>query len=194
MESEESKMIFFDLFIQFFKIGLFAVGGGQATIPFLYELCNHFPWFSTHELIDMIAISESTPGPIGINMATYAGFNAAGILGGITATLSLVLPSVVIIILISKALKKFRTNPYVENIFSILRPCVVGLIASAALTVFSIAILNVDAWKESGNFMEVVRFKECILFIVLFLMALKWKKHPIFYLTIAMVVGIALQL
>ena len=94
-------MIFLQLFYEFFKIGLFAVGGGMATIPFLMDLTSRYSWFTMADLTNMIAVSESTPGPIGINMATYAGFNAAGIPGALCATLSLVLPAWIIIILIA---------------------------------------------------------------------------------------------
>lgn len=187
-------MVVFRLMFEFFKIGLFAVGGGQATIPFLYDLVGRFNWFTAQELADMIAISESTPGPIGVNMATYAGFNTAGIIGGVCATLALVFPSLVIIIIISKALDKFRNNPYIENTFKMIRPCVVGLIGSAALTVFSLAVLNVDAFKATGNILEMFKVYESLLFAVLLFGIYKWKKHPIVYLGIAMVFGILLQL
>lgn len=183
-------MIILQLMFEFFKIGLFAIGGGQATIPFLYDLVNRFDWFSAQELADMIAIGESTPGPIGINMATYAGFNTAGVLGGVLATLALVFPSIVIIIAISKALDKFRNNVYVENVFAMIRPCVVGLIASSALTVFSLAVLN----NEAQSIFEMVKVYEIILFAIILTLTFKWKKHPIVYLAIAMVVGIILQL
>lgn len=183
-------MLLLQLMFEFFKIGLFAVGGGQATIPFLYDLVNRFDWFSAQELADMIAIGESTPGPIGINMATYAGFNSGGVLGGILATLALVFPSIVVIIAISKALDKFRNNVFVENVFAMIRPCVVGLIASSALTVFSLAILN----SEAQNIFEMIKVYEVILFVVILTLTFKWKKHPIVYLAIAMVVGIILKL
>lgn len=187
-------MIFMQLFYAFFRIGLFAVGGGQTTIPFLYELCDTFKWYTPMQLADMIAISESTPGPIGINMATYAGFSAAGIAGGFMATFALVLPSVVIIILISKALNKWKENAFVEHTFAVLRPCVVGLIASAGMTVFSISVLDIAAFNESNAIMDLFLWKQVILFVGLFLVSWKYKKHPIFYLSIAMVMGIILQM
>ena len=97
-------MIYLQLFYQFFKTGLFAVGGGLATLPFLYEMANTTRWFSHADVADMIAISESTPGAIGINMSTYSGFLAGGVLGGVVATLGLACPSVIIIIIISRIL------------------------------------------------------------------------------------------
>ena len=93
------------LIFEFFKIGLFSIGGGLATLPFLYRLADKYPWFSAKQIPDMIAVSESTPGPLGINMATYTGFQHSGVIGSIAATFGLVLPSVIIIILISKVLE-----------------------------------------------------------------------------------------
>ena len=110
-------MIYLRLFIEFFKTGLFSVGGGLATLPFLYEMSTNTHWFTHSDVADMIAISESTPGAIGINMSTYAGYITAGYLGGVCATLSLAAPSVIIILIISKFLQKFRENPHVENAF-----------------------------------------------------------------------------
>lgn len=121
------------LIFEFFKIGLFSIGGGLATLPFLYRLADKYPWFSAKQIPDMIAVSESTPGPLGINMATYTGFQHSGVIGSIAATFGLVLPSVIIIILISKVLEKFRSNKYVEYAFYGLRPAVMGLIAGGRL-------------------------------------------------------------
>ena len=95
-------MTYLILFLEFFKIGLFAVGGGLATLPFLSELAGKYPWFDESMLGNMIAVSQSTPGPIGINMATYAGFNAGGVLGGLVATIGIVTPSVIIILIVKK--------------------------------------------------------------------------------------------
>ena len=107
-------MILLRLFYEFFKTGLFAVGGGMATLPFLYDISTRTCWYTHEKLADMIAVSESTPGPIGVNMATYVGFETAGIPGAVIATLGLVTPSIMIILLIARALKAFRENPYVE--------------------------------------------------------------------------------
>ena len=104
-------MTYLLLFAEFFKIGLLAVGGGLVTLPFLFDLAEKYPWFDVKTLTDMVAISESTPGPLGVNMATYAGFSAAGIGGGIVATLGLVLPSLLIIVLLAKVLQKYRNHP-----------------------------------------------------------------------------------
>ena len=116
--------IYILLFLEFFKTGLFSIGGGLATLPFLYDIADKYPWFDRAVLADMIAVSESTPGPIGINMATYVGYETGGILGGILATVALVLPSVIIIIIIAKFLNKFNENKIVKSAFYGLRPAV----------------------------------------------------------------------
>ena len=128
--------VFIDLFIEFFQIGLFAVGGGPATIPFLMDLPSRHDWYEVADVANMLAVSESTPGPIGINMATYAGYNAAGFAGGIFATLSLVLPSLIVIVLVAKILDKFSKNPYVKSAFHTIRPTVTALIATAVLGIW----------------------------------------------------------
>ncbi|MDK2789175.1 MAG: chromate transporter, partial [Epulopiscium sp.] len=117
-------MIYFLLFIEFFKIGLFAIGGGLATLPFLQELIEKYHWFSSYDLINMIAISESTPGPIGINTATFVGYKTAGIIGSIIATLGIVTPSIIIIILIAHYYMKFSEHPVVRASLNGIRPVV----------------------------------------------------------------------
>ena len=137
--------VIFALIYEFFKTGLFAVGGGLATLPFLYDIASRYAWLDISIMSDMIAISESTPGPIGVNMATYCGYNAGfsaggiglGILSGLSATLALVLPSLITILIVARILDKFQSSTLVDNAFKGLRPVVCGLIASAALSVFS---------------------------------------------------------
>ncbi len=187
-------MVLLELFLSFVKIGLFAIGGGMATLPFLQELSETKGWYSVEMLADMIAVSESTPGPIGINMATFAGFHAGGVLGGITATLSLVLPSVVICILVAKVLDKFNENKYVKSVFDILRPVVVGLISAAGYQIFKISMLHTDLFQETGKLSVLLDWKAVILFVVLFVLVLKWKKHPIVFVAIGAAVGIVLKM
>ncbi len=121
-----------ELFWEFFKIGLFAVGGGPATLPFLMDLTNAKPWYTMEQLTNMIAISESTPGPLGLNMSTYAGFQTLGLFGGLVSSFGLVLPSVVIIILIARFLDNFSQNPYVRAAFYGIRPAVTAAQPRAA--------------------------------------------------------------
>lgn len=188
-----------DLFIlvfEFFKIGLFSVGGGLATLPFLYRLADKYPWFSTSQIPDMIAISESTPGPLGVNMATYTGFQHSGVIGSICATAGLVLPSVIIIIMVSKVLEKFRSNKYVDYAFYGLRPAVMGLIGAAGFGVLVGALFHSAKLEELslGNIGSMIGIEECILFAALLFATNKWKKHPIFYIVLSAIVGIVFAL
>ena len=185
-------MIYLTLFIEFFKIGLFAIGGGLATIPFLTDLITKYNWFTTTELTNMIAISESTPGPIGVNMATYVGYTVGGIGGAIITTLGLVTPSLIIIVIISKLLTNFKENPYVKKIFTILRPAVTGLLASAAFLVFQAAFIINN--PETTSIIEHVNIPAIIAFILLCIFQYKTNKHPIIVITIAAIIGILCKL
>ena len=180
-------MILLKLFYEFLKIGLFSVGGGMATIPFLYDLSDRFGWFTASELTDMIAVSESTPGPIGINMATYCGFNMAGIPGAIVATIGLILPSIIIIVIIAMLLNKFRTSA-VDAVFYGLRPASVGLIAAAGFEVVKVSLLNLEI--EAAGFLEYFNFKSIILAVVIFFAMKKYKFHPLVFIAASAVIGI----
>ena len=187
-------MILLRLFYEFFKAGLFAVGGGMATLPFLYDISTRTGWYTHEKLADMIAVSESTPGPIGVNMATYVGFETAGIPGAVIATLGLVTPSIMIILLIARALKAFRENPYVEAGFYGLRPCSVGLIAAAGFLVVKLALLNTTLYETSGQLADLFNFKALVLATVLLVCTRYIKKlkglHPIVFILASAVVGI----
>ena len=188
-------MIYLQLFLEFFKIGLFAVGGGLATIPFLYELAEKYPWFDSAMLSNMVAVGESTPGPIGVNMATYVGITTAGIPGGILATFSLVLPSYLVILLVARILQKFRDNFYVNAAFSGLRPAVTGLIAAAGLGVLNTAVWNGQVFSAWNALIAAFRWREAIIFAVCLFVVLKWKKlHPIVIIAAAAAAGILLAL
>ena len=179
--------VFLDLFISFFKIGLFAVGGGPATIPYLMDLTQTKDWFTMQELTDMIAISESTPGPLGLNMATYAGYATAGPLGGLIASLGLVFPSVVVIIIIAKFLQNFSDNKYVKAAFFGIRPAVTALIAMA---VYNLCKVSLFVETESGMQPAI---KTIVLAVVVFVLMQnkKLKKmHPALWLLGAAIVGV----
>ena len=186
-------MTFLRLIFEFFKTGLFSVGGGLATLPFLYEISDNTGWFTHNDVADMIAISESTPGAIGINMSTYAGFRTAGPLGGVAATLGLALPSVIIIIIIAKMLQKFKSNPYVEKAFYGLRPASLALISAAGINVARIALLNIPAFQASGNIADLFILKAIILAIVLFIAQKKIKWHPVIFIAISAVIGVVFK-
>lgn len=185
--------VYLELFIEFFKIGLFAVGGGMATIPFLQRLGQDTGWFSQDLISDMIAISESTPGPIGVNMATYVGYNITGIFGGIIASLAEVLPSIIIVIIFSKSLKTLTNNKYYNNAFYGMRPAVTGLIAYAGLGIIEMSLLNIELYNTTGTLLELVDIKKCIYFILVFFAIKKYKKHPVFYIFISAIIGILLK-
>ena len=198
-------LLFLRLFFEFFKTGLFAIGGGMATVPFLSSMGASTGWFSSRELADMIAVSESTPGPIGVNMATYVGYvighgqaeNPAsagflGILGAIIATLGLITPSIIIILIVAHFLEKFRENKYVAAGLYGLRAASVGLITSAAFSVILIAIFGIERiamWRSA-----VFDIKSIILFVVIFVISRYIPKvkdwHPIFFILIGAVCGI----
>lgn len=179
-------MIYLELFVEFFKTGLFAIGGGLATLPFLSEMGERFGWFTSAELSRMIAIAESTPGPIGINCATYVGYEVGGILGSLIATLSLVMPSVIIIIIISSIMKKFSENRLVKDAFYGLRAGAVGLLMTVLISVCQTALLTVPG----ADFIGMISWKAVILFVVMLFAVLKWKKHPLIYIGSAAVIGI----
>ena len=186
-------MLYLQLFWEFFKTGLFAVGGGMATLPFLYSMSDATGWFSHAQLADMIAVSESTPGPIGVNMATYVGFSTAGIPGAVVATLGLITPSVIIILIIARVLAAFRQNKYVDAAFYGLRPCSVGLIAAAGLLVVKISLFNAELYQQTGVLMNLFNWKAIILAAVLIVLTryvkpLK-KLHPVFFILGSAAVG-----
>lgn len=187
-------MIFLNLFYEFFKIGLFALGGGLATLPFLYNLCEKYPWFDPLMLPNMIAVSESTPGPIGVNMATYAGFEAGGLLGGIIATLGLVTPSVIIIIIIANFLNKFTENKYVKSGFYGLRPAVTALIAIAGFEVLKVSLFTFYKFQLSHQLLDLFDLKALILFIIFYFAITKLKLHPIIFIICGALLGILLSL
>ena len=186
-------MLYLRLFWEFFKTGLFAVGGGMATLPFLYSMSDATGWFTHAQLADMIAVSESTPGPIGVNMATYVGFSTAGVPGAGVATLGLITPSVIIILIIAKVLAAFRQNKTVDAAFYGLRPCSVGLIAAAGLLVVKIALFDFDLYQQTGVLMNLFNWKAIILAAVLIVLTryvkpLK-KLHPVFFILGSAAVG-----
>ena len=178
-------MTLLTLFIEFFKTGLFAVGGGLATIPFLTAMTEKYDWFTPQQLADMIAVAESTPGPIGVNTATFAGFRAAGIPGAVIATFGLVLPSFLIILAIAGALQKYKSNPLVQNAFSGLRPASTGLIAAAGWSVLKTALIGSDIMGIS--------LPAVLLFAVIMILSNTKKLkslHPAAFIGLAAVVGI----
>lgn len=184
-------MIYLTLAIEFFKIGLFSIGGGMATLPFLMDLTTKYDWYTASELANMVAISESTPGPVGINMATYAGYNAAGVPGAIVATLSLTAPALIIIVIIAKFLENFSENPTVKAVFYGIRPTVAALIGYAVWELLKIALISTVG--------ETVHIDYTSVFICLgafLLLQVKQlnKLHPLVWIAVGAVIGIVFQM
>lgn len=195
-------MLYLLLFYEFFKTGLFAVGGGMATIPFLYSMADKYPeWFTRNDVANMIAVGESTPGPIGVNMATYVGYVTGGnlgglpfaILGAVISTLGLVTPSIIVILIIASFLKSFRDNKYVDSAFYGLRPASTGLIAAAGLSVVVSNLFFPEA-LANGISLAVLNWKGWVLAIVLWILTNKVKQtkklHPILFILVSAIAGI----
>ncbi len=190
-------MLYLRLFWEFFKTGLFAIGGGMATIPFLYNMSDATGWFTRTDLANMIAVSESTPGPIGVNMATYVGFVTGmndgniftALLGALTATVGLITPSIITILIVAAVLNSFRSNRYVNDAFYGLRPASTGLIAAAGI---SVIVSNLFTGNQLA--FAAINWKGLVLGIILWLLTNVVGKtktlHPIVFIGLSAVVGI----
>lgn len=181
-------MIYFLLFWEFFKVGLFSFGGGMATVPFLYEIAEKYNWFDKNLIVDMIAIAESTPGPIGINMATYAGYQAAGIIGAVVSTFSLVVPSLILVIIIAKILDNFKENKYLKEIILCLKPAVIGLIIAIFLDIFKISLFEASSYQVFN-----LDIKFIIIFLLLLFLTVKKEINIILYFVLSGLVGFLIK-
>lgn len=189
-------MIYLKLFIEFAKIGLFTIGGGMASVPLLQDLGVRTGWFTETELLHMIAISESTPGPLGINMGTYVGYTTAGVTGAVIATLGIVLPTMVLVLIIAGFLQSFSDSKYVKGAMYGLRPASAGLIASAGVSVAMLSFIN-KAALSAHEWGSVVEPKALALAAVIFVLTNYVKKtkglHPVVFIAGAAVVGIVFR-
>ncbi|MBQ2872060.1 chromate transporter [bacterium] len=183
-------MIYLLLVYEFFKVGLFSVGGGYATLPFLYHIADVYKWYSAEQLVDMLAVSSITPGPVGINVATFAGFKSAGILGSLLATSALILPSFLIVVFIAKLLNKFKENFFVNAILYSIKPAGCALIAAVGVDLFRKDVLKDISSFDVYNLSAFVDIKALILVIGLLILSLKVKKDPLIYLGIAAICGV----
>ena len=187
-------MIYLRLFWEFFKTGLFSVGGGLATLPFIYDMSDKTGWFTYQQIADMVAVAESTPGPIGINMATYVGYTTGGVFGSLVATLGIVTPAIVIILIIATCLRKFRDSRLVNDAFYGLRPASTALIAAAGLSVVRISLVNTAAYKASGALGDLFCWKAIVLAAVIWVLTNvvnpTKKLHPIVFIAASAVAGI----
>lgn len=170
-------MNYLHLFIEFFKIGIFSFGGGYATLPFLYHIAEKYEWYTSSDLTQMLAISSITPGPVGINVATFAGFVTAGIVGSLIATTAVALPSFLIVTAVSKIINKYRENKYIQGALR-------GIKASgcALLSYVGIKLLFTSKLELIGS----------IILVGLILFSLKQKRGAIFYLSITALLGFIL--
>lgn len=194
-------LLYLQLFYEFFKTGLFTIGGGMATVPFLYKMSDATGWFTYNDLANMIAVGESTPGPIGVNMATYVGFVTGmdqgglpfAILGAVVATIGLITPSIIIILIIASFLHNFKDNKYINFAFYGLRPASAGLIAAAGISVIQSALFFPEYFAE-GFHLNMVNWSGWILAVVLWILTNKVKKtkrfHPIIFIAASAVIGI----
>ena len=183
-------MIYLRLAIEFFQIGLFAIGGGLATLPFLERLSVRSGWFTLQDLTNMIAISESTPGPIGINMATYTGFHVAGVPGALVATLAIITPAAILVLIVARFLQRFSGSRLVGAAFYGLRPASLGLIMSAGLSVLFVSLLNKAAYFATGDLARLFHWKSILLAAALFFGNKKWRLHPALWIGISAVIGV----
>ena len=179
------------LFITFFKIGLLSVGGGLATLPFLFELADNSGGWLTREIVgNMLAVAQSAPGAIGANLAAYVGFRYASVPGGYVAAVSLTVPSIIIILFVARALNAFKENATVKSLFSGLRPAATGLLSAAAFAAITLSLWN----GAAPVWYELLRWKESLFFILVFFLIWKFRKHPIVYIISAGVIGVILKL
>lgn len=185
------------LYLEFFKIGIFAVGGGLATLPFLFIMANdqftfirESGWLSTEQLGNFIAIAQSSPGAIGVNVTAQTGYQYSGIGGGIIAVLGLISPAIIVIAVITRAMKTFHDNKITASVFSGLRPAAGGLLAGASLRVWRLALYNSGA----AAWYEIIRWRESLVCAVIFLLIIKLRKHPIVYVGLGAAAGLILQL
>jgi chromate transporter len=178
------------LFAEFFKIGLFAIGGGLATLPFLFEIADTAGWITRESIGNMLAVAQSSPGAIGVNLSAYVGFTYTGPLGGYAAALGLIAPSIVIITIVARMLEAFKENKIVKTLFTAFRPAAAGLLSAAGFGAIALSLWNAAApvWYQF------IRWKETLLLALIFFLLVKFKKHPIIYIAGAGIIGVLLKL
>jgi chromate transporter len=183
------------LFVNFFRIGLFSVGGGYAILPFLFDMADNYTginaggWLTREMILNMLAVAQSLPGAIGSNVSAYTGIYYSGISGGFTAAFALAAPSIIIIMVVARAVSTFQENTIVKNLFSGLRPAAAGLLSAAAVNAIS------PLWNSAAQIWYLfIRWKEAAIFAIIFILVIKFRKHPIIYILCAGAVGVILKL
>jgi chromate transporter len=178
------------VFAMFCRIGLFAVGGGLATLPFLFEIADRSDWLTREAVGNMLAAAQSLPGAIGANLAAYTGFLYTGIPGGYLAALGLIAPSIIIISIVARMFQAFKESAIVTRLFSGFRPAAAGLLSAAGFSAIALSLYN----PEAPVWYELIRLREAALFLVIFVLVFKLKKHPVMYILAAGAAGAALGL
>jgi chromate transporter len=188
------------LYIEFFKIGVFAVGGGLAILPFLFLMANdrfafirRTGWLSTEQVGNFLAIAQCSPGAVGVNISAQTGFLYGGISGGIAAVLGLISPAIIIISIVAGALQSLKKNKFSAAVFAGLRPAAAGLLTAAALGVWRLALFN-GMTAGNGAWYRIIRWRESLICLVIYLLIVKFKVHPIAYIALGAITGIALGL
>lgn len=182
-------MSLLEIFLRFLYVGLFTVGGGLASIPLMIQMIVE-PGLVSHDMFyNMLGISESTPGPIGVNIATYIGYTQYGVIGGIVTTMGIIIPCFIISFLVSKAFQRFSETKAVKAAFYGIRAAVAGMIATAAYGVIRITIINWDGYVETGRLPALLNWKAGLIFAALLFLLFKFKKHPVVYIALGALAG-----
>jgi len=184
---------FLHIYFEFLKIGFFAVGGGIALVPFLFELSEKTGWFAAADIINMFAISGIMPGPLGINMTTFAGYHAAGAGGALAANLGLVTPSVILMVVIANILKKFMNNKYAQNAFKGMVAAVCALISVSVYKIITDTLFDLRAFEAGANFMDSLHIKAIIFFALMLFAIRRFKAHPFLYICISAAIGLVIK-
>jgi len=185
-------MNIFLLYIEFFQIGLFSLGGGLATLPFLFSMAEKYPWLTKEMVGNALAIAQSSPGAIGVNMCTQVGFYAAGVPGAFTAALGLISPSIVVILIVARMVQAFKENPIVKRVFAGLRPASAGLLAAAGFGAIKLSLWA--GFSQDISWTRWFRLPECALFAALLVGIRRFKGHPVLYIALAAAAGIVFRM
>lgn len=185
-------MSLLSMFFAFFKIGLFTIGGGLVAIPIMQNYVLEYNWIDKGAFVDMIAISQTTPGSIGINVATFIGFVKFGIIGSVVITLGMVLPSLIITSIIARLVHYSRDNKWSMALLKGIRPAALGAIGAASFFIAEVSVLTLDRYSETRQLMDMFNVKSLIMFLIIFISMFKIKIHPIAYIVIGGVLGVAI--
>lgn len=183
-------MIYRELFFVFLKVGLFSFGGGYAMLSLLQQEILRYQWMSIKEFTDMVAISQITPGPIAVNMATFVGYRQAGMIGSLIATAGVIFPSLVIVLLLARFFIRFSEAKAVKGILFGLRPVVAGLIAAAAIQIAGIELVHGELYSKGNNILTILEGKSIAITVGALIASYKYKIHPIWVIVVSALIGL----